>query len=92
MLEEDGELATSWGMEYALGTYGSLKWYAWKFFKKYEETELADLYHTVFDCWQKAFELKKTTDLNRKENRLAVAELMQKACKCEEEAVEKYFQ
>lgn len=87
-LESEGStLACSWGMEYALGTFGALKWYAWKFFERYGETELAQLYKTVFECWQRAFDMKKTADLAVDENRKAVAELMKMAYECEKEAV-----
>lgn len=89
MLEsEDPALAYSWGMEYALGTFGALKWYAWKFFEKYGETKLAELYKTVYECWQKAFDIKKATDLSVAENRNTVMELMKTAYEYEKEAVQ----
>jgi hypothetical protein len=89
MLEsEDTTLATCWGMEYALGTFGALKWYTWKFFEKYGETKLAELYKTVYECWQKAFDTKKSADLSVAENRKTVADLMKTAYKCEKEAVQ----
>jgi len=84
---EDPALAYSWGMEYALGTFGALKWYAWKFFEKYGETKLAALYKTVYECWQKAFELKKTTNLSEANHRKAIAELLRTAYESEKEAV-----
>lgn len=88
MLEsEDTTLATSWGMEYALGTFGALKWYAWKFFEKYDLSELALLYKTVYECWQKAFEMKKTVDLAQADNRKAVANLLKQALECEQKAI-----
>ena len=46
----------AWNLAYMLGTYAALKWYAWQFFAKYGETELAALYRTVYECWQQAFE------------------------------------
>lgn len=84
---KDSALAASWNMEYTLGTFGALKWYAWRFFEKYGETELAELYKTVYESWQKAFKLKKTTDMSLAENRAAVSELLKKALKCEEAAL-----
>lgn len=88
LLCEDPTLACSWGMEYALGTFGALKWYAWKFFEKYGETRLAELYKTVYECWQKAFDMKKSADLYVAENRKTVADLMKTAYECEKEAVQ----
>lgn len=49
---------TAWNLEYMLGTYAALKWYAWKFFEKYDEDELAQMYRTVHEAWQQAFEDK----------------------------------
>ncbi|MDD4699143.1 MAG: hypothetical protein PHV07_02655 [Oscillospiraceae bacterium] len=85
---EDAKYANCWGMEYALGTFGALKWYAWKFFEKYSQTELALLYKTVFECWQKAFELKKTSDLTLCYNRKVIAKLLKTAYESEISAVE----
>lgn len=50
---------TAWNLEYTLGTYAALKWYAWKFFEKYGEEELAALYQTVHESWKKAFALRQ---------------------------------
>mgnify|MGYP000948416380 FL=1 len=77
----------SWNMEYYIGTYSALKWYAWRFFKKYGLTELARLYKTVFECWQKAFEIKKTTDMSVIDNRQAILQLLKTAEDCERAAV-----
>lgn len=85
---EDPALAASWNLEYALGTFGALKWYAWKFFEKYGETELAGLYKTVYESWQQTFELKKTTDMSSAENRNAASELLKKARECENAALQ----
>lgn len=83
------ELANSWNMEYFLGTYAPLKWYAWKFFEKYELQELATLYKSVYENWQKAFEMKKSLDLSVKENRRAIAELLKQAETWERQAVQR---
>lgn len=77
----------SWNMEYYLGTYSALKWYAWRFFKKYGLTELAGLYKIVFECWQKAFEIKKSTDISVINNRQAILQLLKTAEDCERAAV-----
>lgn len=47
-----------WALEYYLGNYAALKWYAWKFFEKYNEAECAKLYEKVHRLWQKAFDIK----------------------------------
>ncbi|SKC34968.1 Uncharacterised protein [Acholeplasma oculi] len=78
---------SSWNIEYYLGTYSALKWYAWRFFEKYGLTELAELYKMVYDCWQKAFEIKKSTDISSIDNRQAILKLLKKAENCEREAV-----
>ena len=83
------ELAGSWNMEYFLGTYAPLKWYAWKFFEGHGAQELAALYKSVYENWQKAFEMKKTLDLSLRENRVAVAELLKQAEAWERQAVER---
>ena len=88
MLEsDDPALAISWGMEYMLGTFGALKWYAWKFFCKYEEKELAALYKTVYESWKQAFDLKKSTGLSTSDSRAVAAGLMRRAYICEQEAM-----
>lgn len=86
---ESGESACSWNMEYYLGTYAPLKWYAWKFFERHGLQELATLYQSVYENWQKAFEMKKSLDLSDPENRQAVAELLKQAEEWEKQAVDK---
>lgn len=76
-----------WNMEYYLGTYTSLKWYAWKFFEKYKLTELCDIYKSVYELWKKSFELKKTTDISVKQNREKIADLLKTAEELEKQAV-----
>lgn len=86
---EDTELARSWNLEYFLGTYAPLKWYAWKFLERHGAQELAALYKTVHENWQKAFEIKKTRDMADPENRRAMAELLRQAEGLERQAVDK---
>lgn len=83
---EDTELANSWNMEYFLGTYAPLKWYAWKFFERHGMQELAALYQSVYENWQKAFEMKKTLDLSVQESREVIAELLKQAEEWERQA------
>lgn len=85
---ENSELACSWNLEYFLGTYAPLKWYAWKFFERHGAQELAALYQSVYENWQKAFEMKKTLDMAAPENRQAMAELLRQAEAKERQAVE----
>ena len=53
----------AWNLEYYLGTYAALRYYGWKFFEKYGEMELAGRYEKVHNCWQEAFELKRSSDV-----------------------------
>lgn len=84
---EDTKYAECWNMEYYLGTFGACKWYAWKFFDKYGLKELADLYKTVYEAWQAAFDKKRSSDLSVKKNRIEIAELLKIAYECEKEAI-----
>ena len=86
---EEAEMACSWNMEYFLGTYAPLKWYAWKFSERHGLQELASLYHSVYENWQKAFETKKSLDLSDRQNRQAVAELLKQAEVWEKQAVDR---
>jgi hypothetical protein len=85
--EGDFNADISRNMEYYLGTYAALKWYAWSFFEKYGLTELAKLYKTVFECWQKAFDIKKSADISVIDNRQAIFQLLKTAENCERAAV-----
>ena len=76
---EDTKLGSSWNLEYFLGTYAPLKWYAWKFFEGHGLQELAVLYMSVYENWQKAFEMKKSLNMSAQENREAMAELLKQA-------------
>ena len=86
---ENTELACSWNLEYFLGTYAPLKWYAWKFFERHELQELATLYKSIYENWQKAFEMKKSLDMSAKKNRTAIAELLKQAEMWERQAVDR---
>ena len=73
-----------WNLEYYLGTYAALRFYAWKFFAKYEEQELAALYDIVYRSWQEAFELKCNADVMDMEVREQLIALLQRAKEAEE--------
>lgn len=79
---------TAWNLEYYLGTYAALKWYAWKFFERHGEIKLAGLYKRVFDCWQQAFDRKRSGDVLKEQTRNEIAEFLQDAWQAEKEAVE----
>jgi len=78
---------SAWNLEYYLGTYAALKWYAWKFFEKYQEKELATLYQAVYEAWKAAFEIKCTQDVTGQEVKQQLASLLAKAKNAEREAV-----
>ncbi len=84
---DDTKYAVCENMGYYLGTYASLKWYAWKFFEKYQCLKLAECYKTVYENWQKAFDFKNSADLSSAENRKAIAELLKQAEIFERKAV-----
>lgn len=76
---------TLWNLEYYLGTYAALRRYAWGFFEKYGEQELANLYETVHRLWQQAFELKtkqNALDENVREQIIALLEKAKQAEAC----------
>ena len=54
-VEEKLSADNVWNLEYMLGTYAALKWYAWQYFEKLKEKELAEVYKTVYEEWQNAF-------------------------------------
>ena len=86
---EDTKLACSWNLEYFLGTYAPLKWYAWKFFERHGLQEFAILYKSVYENWQKAFEMKKSLDMSAHESRRAMAELLKQAEIWEKQALDR---
>ena len=86
--EDDFSPDRSWNMEYFLGTYGALKYYAWKYFEKMEQTELAAIYKAVYDAWQKAFQIKKEQDISQPEARANITALLKSAHENEIKAVE----
>ncbi|HWT26307.1 MAG TPA: hypothetical protein VN131_00070, partial [Mobilitalea sp.] len=53
----------SWNMEYHLGTYGGLKYYAYLYFKKQGLDELAELYQIIYGKWKAAFDLIRYRDI-----------------------------
>lgn len=50
----------SWNIEYYLGTYCSLRYYAYKYFEKEKKDELAKLYKDIYESLKAAFDIKKS--------------------------------
>lgn len=86
--EDSFHPGASWNMEYFLGTYGALKYYAWRYFEKTGETELSGIYKDVFDAWQEAFQTKTGKDVGLPEVRGKIAALLKSAHENELRAVE----
>ncbi len=80
---------TAWNLEYYLGTYAALKWYAWKFFEKYQEKELSVLYQRIYEAWKGAFDIKCSRDVTSQETKEAIVQLLLTAKAAEEEAAVK---
>ncbi len=78
----------SWNLEYFLGTYGELKYYAWKYFEKMEQTPLASIYESVYLAWKEAFRIKTSEDILNQEVRVKIAALLKGAHENEVKAVE----
>ena len=50
----------AWNRENILGSYGPLKYYAWKYFEKNGQTQLAQLYKAIHAAWMEAFQMNKS--------------------------------
>lgn len=73
----------SWNLEYYLGTYAALKWYAWRFFDKYGETALAGLYRRIYESWKAAFDIKNSRDASDEQTRKDIISLLTAAYESE---------
>lgn len=76
--------AQAWNLQYYLGTYAALKWYAAAFFSKYGEDELAGLYEQVCGAWKQAFARACANPMDKQ----AIAALLETAQTAETRAVE----
>lgn len=76
----------SWSLEYYLGTYAPLKYYAWKFFEKYHDKKLSNLYKDIYKAWQNAFDIKQKSDITVNEIKNEIIGLLKEAYKKEQEA------
>lgn len=79
---------TAWNLEYCLGTYAALKWYAWKFFEKYGERELAEIYKAVYEAWKNAFDCKCSCDITEEDVRNRIIGFLASAENAEKKAVD----
>lgn len=86
--ESDFNPDASWNMEYFLGTFGALKYYAWKYFEKMEQKQLADIYHLVYDAWLNSFHIKTSGDITNAEVREKIASLLKTAHENEKQALD----
>jgi hypothetical protein len=77
--EADFNPGASWNIEYFLGTFGALKYYAWKYFEKSNQNQLADLYKSVYEAWMEAFQTKTGGDINQPGARGKIASLLKSA-------------
>ena len=71
--------------ECTLGTFAALRYYAARFFEKYGEKTLAELYREIHEAWQKAFEI---CEASGDEAKPLILKLLRKAKKLETEAYE----
>ena len=85
---DNSEFASCWSMEYLLGTFGALKYYAWKYFERMGQSELSGIYKSVYEAWQEAFKIKKEQDINQPDIKAKIAALLKSAHKGEIKAVE----
>ena len=85
--ESDFNPEVSWNMEYFLGTFGGLKYYAWKYLEKYGQNQLAEIYKSVYDAWLKSFQIKTSEDISQTKVREEIASLLKSAHKYEKLAV-----
>ena len=84
--EEHFNPEISWNMEYYLGTYGALKYYAYKYFQKMGLTQLTTLYENIYNCWKEAYDIKRSEDINNVAVRDIIAGLLKTAYENEKKA------
>jgi len=86
---EDPEFALCWNMEYHLGTYAALKHYAWKYFEKMGQDELAGLYREISGAWLAAYQKQSGEEAKQPEGRQKIAALLRSAQENETQALER---
>ncbi len=88
IFDENPDISSSWNAEYFLGTYGALKEYAYKYFAKSGQTELAEIYKAVFNAWNGAFKIKISEDASLLVVREKISSLLKLAYDNEKKAVQ----
>lgn len=88
VFNENPDAASSWNAEYFLGTYGALKEYIYKYFKKNKMQRLSEIYRNVFNAWMEAFKIKTNEDATLTEVRIRIVSLLNNAYEQEKEAVQ----
>lgn len=78
---------TVWNLEYYLGNYAALKWYAWQFWKKYDEKKLEEVYRKIYTNWQDAFEIVRAGSCLQEANKKRVISFLRTAQEAEAEAM-----
>lgn len=90
--ETDFRPDLSWNQEYFLGTYGALKYYAWRYFDKMGQAALAAGYKRIYEAWLEAFQTKTGQDCTREEVRERIAALLKSAEREERLAYERMLE
>ncbi len=88
IFEDNPDIAATWNADYILGTYGALKEFAYIYFKKTGQTELAQINKEIFESWLNAFKIKTSHDAALSEVRAKIVSQLQSAYKNEIKAVE----
>ncbi|MGN6715091.1 hypothetical protein [Anaerocolumna jejuensis] len=78
----------SWNLEYYLGNYGGLKYYAWRYFEKHGFPELADCYKAVYKAWEEAYRIKASEDITKPEVREGINKELLTAYKAEQQGMD----
>lgn len=77
----------NWNMEYHLGTFTALKYYAYRYFSKYEVEELKDLYQLIYEKWKAAFDHIRFKDISDEGYRSIAVGYLKEAYKAESKAL-----
>jgi len=78
----------SWNLDYYLGTYASLKLYAYKYFNKYGLRDLAEHYKIIYESWLSAFRAKTGGDATDENVKNDIITYLNAAYKEEKQALE----
>lgn len=76
-----------WNMEYHLGTFSALKYYAYRYFNKYEVKELKNIYQIIYQKWKAAFDHIRYKDISDEGYRSIAAGYLKEAYEAEKKAL-----